>query len=71
MKKFTNDDFINIGFKKVKAVKKDKLMDGMVNAYFGFWKVPIKDWAGKDMIDYELRFYPSHQEAISMGAKVC
>ena len=64
---YTIDDFINIGYKKGKAVKQDKLMDGMVNAYWGFWKVPYKDWSGKDMIDYELRFYPSHSEAISMG----
>ncbi len=64
---YTIDDFINIGYKKAKAVKQDKLMDGMVNAYWGFWKVPYKDWSGKDMIDYELRFYSSHSEAISMG----
>ena len=64
---YTIDDFINIGYKKGKAVKQEKLMDGMVNAYWGFWKVPYKDWSGKDMIDYELRFYPSQSEAISMG----
>ena len=64
---YTIDDFINIGYKKGKAVKQDNLMDGMINAYWGFWKVPYKDWSGKDMIDYELRFYPSHSEAISMG----
>ena len=64
---YTIDDFINIGYKKGKAVKQDKLMDGMVNAYWGFWKVPYKDWSGKDMIDYELRFYPSHSEAVNMG----
>ena len=39
---YTIDDFINIGYKKGKAVKQDKLMDGMVNAYWGFWKVPYK-----------------------------
>ena len=39
---YTIDDFINIGYKKGKAVKQDKLMDGMVNAYWGFWKVPIQ-----------------------------
>ena len=59
--------FIEIGYKKAKSVKQDKLMDGMTNAYWGFWKVPYKDWSGKDMIDYELRFYSSHAEAISMG----
>ena len=64
---YTIDDFINIGYKKGKAVKQDKLIHGIVNAYWGFWKVPYKDWSGKDMIDYELRFYPSHSEAISMG----
>ncbi len=64
---YTIDDFINIGYKKGKAVKQDKLMDGMINAYWGFWKVPYKDWSGKDMIDYELRFYPSHSEAVNMG----
>ncbi len=64
---YTIDDFINIGYKKGKSVTQDKLMDGMVNAYWGFWKVPYKDWSGKDMIDYELRFYSSHSEAISMG----
>ena len=65
----TIDDFKAIGFKPVRTVKKDKLMDGMVNAYFGFRKVPIKDWAGKDIVDYELRFFESHQEAISKGEK--
>ena len=66
---YTIDDFINIGYKKGKAVKQDKLMDGMVNAYWGFWKVPYKDWSGKDMIDYELRFFSSHADAVSMGEK--
>lgn len=64
---YTIDDFISIGYKKGKAVKADKLMDGMVNAYWGFWKVPYKDWSGKDMIDYELRFFASHADAISLG----
>ena len=44
-------------------------MDGMTNAYWGFWKVPYKDWSGKDMIDYELRFFSSHADAINMGEK--
>ena len=65
----TIDDFKSIGFKPVRTVKQDKLMEGMVNAYYGFRKVPIKDWAGKDIVDYELRFFESHQEAISKGEK--
>ena len=64
---YTIDDFIDIGYKKGKTVKESKLMDGMINAYWGFWKVPYKDWSGKDMIDYELRFFNSHSDAISMG----
>tara|TARA_B100001093_G_scaffold397509_1_gene384779 strand:- start:523 stop:1146 length:624 start_codon:yes stop_codon:yes gene_type:complete len=63
------DDFESIGFKSVRSVKQDKLMDGMINAYYGFRKVPIKDWAGKDIVDYELRFFESHQEAIAKGEK--
>ena len=63
------DDFKTIGFKPIRTVKKDKLMEGMINAYYGFRKVPIKDWAGKDIVDYELRFFESHQDAISMGEK--
>mgnify|MGYP003317006929 CR=1 FL=1 len=63
------ENFKTIGFKPIRTVKKDKLMEGMVNAYYGFRKVPIKDWAGKDIVDYELRFFESHQEAITMGEK--
>ena len=63
------EDFESIGFKSVRSVKQDKLMDGMINAYYGFRKVPIKDWAGKDIVDYELRFFESHQEAISKGER--
>lgn len=66
---YTVDDFTDIGYKKAKTVKQDKLMDGMTNAYWGFWKVPYKDWSGKDMIDYELRFFSSHADAVSMGEK--
>jgi len=65
----TIDDFKSIGFKSVRSVKQDKLMDGMINAYYGFRKVPIKDWAGKDIVDYELRFFESHQEAIAKGER--
>jgi len=65
----TIDDFKSIGFKPVRTVKQDKLMEGMVNAYYGFRKVPIKDWAGKDIVDYELRFFESHQEAIAKGER--
>ena len=63
------EDFESIGFKSVRSVKQDKLMDGMINAYYGFRKVPIKDWAGKDIVDYELRFFESHQEAIAKGER--
>ena len=66
---YSVDDFTDIGYKKAKTVKQDKLMDGMTNAYWGFWKVPYKDWSGKDMIDYELRFFSSHADAVSMGEK--
>ncbi len=61
------DNFKAIGYKPIRTVKQDKLMEGMVNAYYGFRKVPIKDWAGKDIVDYELRFFESHQDAISKG----
>ena len=64
---YSIDDFIAIGYKKGKSVKESNLMDGMINAYWGFWKVPYKDWSGKDMIDYELRFYSSHSDAVSIG----
>ena len=67
--KYSIEDVTAIGFKKGKTVKNDDLMDGMTGAYWGFWKVPYKDWSGKDMIDYELRFFDSHSDAVSMGEK--
>ena len=64
---YTFDDFKSIGYKKGRQAKSDKLLPGMTEAYWGFWKVPQADWSGKDMIDYELRFYASHSDAVSMG----
>ncbi len=53
-----------IGFKKRRAYDLDGL-PGATAAIFGFWRI-----ASDDPIDYEIRFYPSHADAVELGAEL-
>ena len=55
-------DFETVGFKKSKQYDVEGLSQA-VDAWLGFWGP-----AGSDRKDYELRFYESHQDAVSAGA---
>lgn len=57
----TIDDLKAIGFKASKNYDVEGLT-GAVDAWLGFWGP-----AGKDRKDYEVRFYPSHEVAVSDG----
>ena len=56
---FSLDDFTNSGFKKLKKYKIKDLKNS-TGAFYGFYKF-------EDPIDYELRFYNSHPDAIEFG----
>ena len=58
---YTTDDLLNMGFKKMKAYSVEGL-PGASAALFGFWRPP-----GGDPMDYEVRFYGSHDKAVSLG----
>ncbi len=58
---YTTDDLLNMGFKKMKAYSVEGL-PGASAALFGFWRPP-----GGDPLDYEVRFYGSHDKAVSLG----
>lgn len=57
----TIDDLKAIGFKASKSYDIEGLTDA-VDAWLGFWGP-----GGKDRKDYEVRFYPSHDVAVSSG----
>ena len=57
---FTFEDLDSIGFKKSKEYDVTGL-EGAIKAINGFW---LTDIGGKE---YELRFYPSHSMAVSLG----
>ena len=57
-------DFESVGFKKSKQYDVEGLSRA-VDAWLGFWAP-----SGSDRKDYELRFYGSHQDAISAGAPI-
>ena len=59
---FVPDDLEKIGFKKARSYKLEGL-PGASDAIFGFWRI-----ASGDPIDYELRFYESHTDAVELGA---
>ena len=65
---FSVEDLISIGFKKNKTYKIDELPKA-VSAYYGFVKFnePARDGKTKKVIEYELRFYNSHRDAIQFG----
>ena len=58
---FIPDDLDKIGFKKARSYKLEGL-PGASDAIFGFWRI-----ASGDPIDYEIRFYESHTDAVELG----
>lgn len=58
---FTEEDFLSIGLKKSKEYDVAGLT-GATSAIYGFWKPD-----GIESVDYEIRFYPSHAEAVASG----
>ncbi len=56
---FTLKDFTDSGFKKLKKYK-IKDLPNSTGAFYGFYKF-------EDPIDYELRFYDTHSDAIEFG----
>ncbi len=58
---FTPDDLGKIGFKKSRSYKLEGL-PGASNAIFGFWRIE-----SGDPIDYEVRFYDTHADAVELG----
>lgn len=63
---FSLEDFKILGFKKSKEYKVDDL-PGATSAYYGFIKNKLDP--EDDKIDYEIRFYPSHADAVQQGTK--
>jgi len=55
------EDFLAAGFKKSKQYDVEGLPAG-VDAWYGFWRP-----GGKEPVDYELRFYASHEDAVEYG----
>ena len=60
-KKLTIEDLQAVGFKKSKTYDVEGLV-GADNAYYGFWGPDPYDRK-----DYEVRFFPSHSDAIELG----
>lgn len=58
---FTPDDLEAIGFKQARSYELEGL-PGASAAIFGFWRI-----AAGDPIDYEVRFYGSHADAVELG----
>jgi hypothetical protein len=63
---FTIEDFKQIGFKQSKKYKVEDL-PGATSAFYGFIKNKLdpKD----DKIDFEIRFYANHADAVQMGTE--
>ena len=60
-KTFTIEDLQAIGFKKSKTYDVEGLI-GADSAYYGFWAIDTYDRK-----DYEVRFFPSHSDAVELG----
>ena len=58
---FTRDHLSAIGYKVSREYGTDGL-DGATAALYGFWKIP-----SGDPIDFEVRIYQSHADAVSLG----
>ena len=57
---YAEDDLVSVGFK----VRKNYNVEGLTgarSALNGFWRI------GNLAVEYEARFYPSHEEAVSLG----
>ena len=69
-KQFELEDFTSVGLKKNKTYKVEELPKAL-SAYFGFirFNEPAEDGKGKKVVEYELRFYNSHEDAINYGAE--
>ena len=61
---FSVEDFKQIGFKQSKKYKVDEL-PGATSAFYGFIKNKLDP--EDDKIDYEVRFYANHADAVQMG----
>lgn len=61
---FTSDDLDAIGFKKARSYNLEGL-PGATAAIFGFWRI-----SSGDPIDFEVRFYESHSDAVELGASL-
>ena len=59
---FTPDDLKTIGFKQARSYELEGL-PGASAAIFGFWRI-----ASGDPIDYEIRFYSNHEDAVELGS---
>ncbi|MBT4125335.1 MAG: hypothetical protein HOJ22_07085 [Chloroflexi bacterium] len=60
---YSLDDLLAVEFKKSKTFDVEGLT-GATAAYFGFWGVDPYDRK-----DYEVRFYPSHDDAVQLGTE--
>ena len=58
---FTSEDFLSIGFKQSKEYDVAEL-PAAISVIYGFWKPD-----GGESVDYEIRFYPTHDDAVSNG----
>ena len=58
---FTMEDFLSIGFKQSKEYDVAEL-PAAISAIYGFWKP-----GGGESVDYEIRFYTSHDDAVTKG----
>ena len=58
---FQSDDLDKIGFKKSRSYDLEGL-PGATDAIFGFWRI-----SSGDPIDYEVRFYANHADAVELG----
>ena len=61
---FSPDDLLALGFKQSRAYSTDGL-PGASAAIYGFWRPN-----GEDPVDYEVRFYGSHEDAVSLGVEL-
>tara|TARA_Y100001934_G_C12189879_1_gene695865 strand:- start:151 stop:723 length:573 start_codon:yes stop_codon:yes gene_type:complete len=59
----TVDDVIAIGWKKGKTYDVEGL-EGADSAFMGFWEL-----SGVGLLNYEVRIYPSHADAVDLGIK--
>ena len=58
---FTLGDLTAVGFKKSREYDVEGLT-GATGAWFGWWRS-----AGEDPVEYEVRLYASHEDAVALG----